>query len=338
MHEWWADDPNECFWLEVTDRNDLGANLQAPEADGAGRENWRYALFKSARVGDVVFHFHKPAEAIVAVSRIAGPWFPKQVLWAAHGTSARSKGTVPHDRPGYAIPLTGFSTLSQPLTLEALRGRKQQLLKLVGEAESQYGTPLYFPFELSARSVRPLQGYAFKLPAAFVLSQIELDVSSPPLLGSTAPVTPAANKGRASGQGFARSSSRQAAVEKRAMEEAYRYFTKMGFDVTDLSMTHPYDLQAEHGDEVLHVEVKGISGGPETIFLTRNEVAIARKHPDRSVLYILHSIKVRGDGINPTASGGRRRLYWPWKIDDGTLEAMQFRYAPPALQTNKKRG
>ncbi|MET8260733.1 hypothetical protein [Micromonospora sp. NPDC005205] len=44
LNEWWQDDPAECYWLEITDRNDIGANVQALQRDGSGRENWSYAL------------------------------------------------------------------------------------------------------------------------------------------------------------------------------------------------------------------------------------------------------------------------------------------------------
>ena len=39
------------------------------------------------------------------------------------------------------------------------------LAAVLADLKRKYGEPLYFPFELSAkRPLRPLQGYAFKLP------------------------------------------------------------------------------------------------------------------------------------------------------------------------------
>ena len=33
LHRWWEQDPKERYWLEVTDRRDLGADLNAPQTN-----------------------------------------------------------------------------------------------------------------------------------------------------------------------------------------------------------------------------------------------------------------------------------------------------------------
>lgn len=38
---WWANRPEERFWLESTDRPDIGTDLRAPVADDSGEDNWR---------------------------------------------------------------------------------------------------------------------------------------------------------------------------------------------------------------------------------------------------------------------------------------------------------
>jgi hypothetical protein len=43
---WWQNKPSERYWLEATDREDIGADLKAPNADASGRGNWRYTLFR----------------------------------------------------------------------------------------------------------------------------------------------------------------------------------------------------------------------------------------------------------------------------------------------------
>ncbi len=37
VNEWWAGEPAEHFWMEITDRPDVGNNLIAPQLDGGGR-------------------------------------------------------------------------------------------------------------------------------------------------------------------------------------------------------------------------------------------------------------------------------------------------------------
>lgn len=165
---WWAGRPEERFWLESTDRPDIGADLRAPLADDSGGDNWRYTLFREARGGDLVFHYDKRQSAITSVSRIAGAPVPQPIVWAARGSYARDRGAEPAELDGYAIPLDDHRLLSRALTLETLRSDAEAVRGLHDGLKAEIRGPLYFPFELSDRPIRPLQGYAFKLPAAFV--------------------------------------------------------------------------------------------------------------------------------------------------------------------------
>ena len=56
IHCWWLDRPDERYWLEVTDRPDLGINLKAPQVNERGAEFWN-SLLRHVRPGDVVFHY-----------------------------------------------------------------------------------------------------------------------------------------------------------------------------------------------------------------------------------------------------------------------------------------
>ena len=35
INDWWADDPNERYWIEITDRQNLGDNVIAPQLAGS---------------------------------------------------------------------------------------------------------------------------------------------------------------------------------------------------------------------------------------------------------------------------------------------------------------
>ncbi|WIW88082.1 hypothetical protein K3M67_14135 [Sphingobium sp. V4] len=166
---WWNEDAGERFWLELTDREDIGVDLRAPVSNSAGRADWRYALFREASAGDVVFHYDGKADAITSLSTIAGPAFEQPIVWAARGSYARERGAQPVEVPGYAIPLRDHQQLPEPVTLERLRAAKSDLVAMTEMIQARHPrSALYFPFELSDRPVRPLQGYAFKLPADFV--------------------------------------------------------------------------------------------------------------------------------------------------------------------------
>jgi predicted RNA-binding protein with PUA-like domain len=173
MNRWWSHEPTERYWLEATDREDIGADLRAPETDESGQDNWRYSLFKDAQVGDVVLHYDKrpSSNGIVGWSLVSDRPFAAPIVWAARGTYARDKGINPRERPGFVVPLSDFHKLPAPVTLDQIRSMEDRLRALMAELERDYGKPLYFPFELSnKRPIRLLQGYAFKLPRRFLQS------------------------------------------------------------------------------------------------------------------------------------------------------------------------
>ena len=81
------------------------------------------------------------------------------------------------------MPLAEHRELSTPLTLAVIRTAKPELKAIVDRLGTAHRKPLYFPFELSDRPVRPNQGYSFKLPADFVdafpaLARISTNVHS----------------------------------------------------------------------------------------------------------------------------------------------------------------
>ena len=59
INEWWAADSGQRFWMEITDRYDLGADLFAPTTDGRGRPYWGYELITYVQPGDIILHWHK---------------------------------------------------------------------------------------------------------------------------------------------------------------------------------------------------------------------------------------------------------------------------------------
>lgn len=164
INRWWVGGADEVFWLEVSARGaDLGIDLNAPATDERGeRPHWSYALIDEVAEGEVVVHYDRDAHAIVAWSIAVGSPWADTVVWGARGTSARAQNIQPHERPGRRLSLNGPFLLAQPLSLDRIRKMKPQLERMRVPSG-------YFPFELGRfRPPRPLQGYLFKLPAAFV--------------------------------------------------------------------------------------------------------------------------------------------------------------------------
>jgi hypothetical protein len=85
INKWWETDSKEIYWLESTDRDDLGANLHAPQFDDTGRDNWRYSLILESQPGDIVYHYYRPSKAIVARSCVTRPPATENVWKLPHG-------------------------------------------------------------------------------------------------------------------------------------------------------------------------------------------------------------------------------------------------------------
>jgi hypothetical protein len=133
---------------------------------------------------------------------------------------------------------------------------------------------------------------------------------------------------RGGGQGFQLNQDAKVAVEVHAMNEAAEFY-RPDWAVEDVHGTESYDLICRRGGEVKHVEVKGTTTDGAEVILTPNEVRHAREYPC-TALFILSSITVeRAEDGSVTATGGQRHLYDPWRLDDGTLMPLGFRYQVP---------
>jgi len=128
-------------------------------------------------------------------------------------------------------------------------------------------------------------------------------------------------------QTFSASPERKKAVEMHAMDAARAYFEARGYAMKNTSANRPYDFLGDKNGEHLFIEVKGTSSNGEKVFLTRNEVAHARKHP--SALFVLANIDVTWSQGKPMPSGGVHRVSHPWHVDDGVLTPMTFEHRPP---------
>ncbi len=165
IDSWWDEDLSELYWLEVTERPDIGADLRAPQKNGSSDDYWSYSLVREVKDGDFVLHYRKADHTIRHWSRASGGWWEDDIFWGARGTAGRSH--EPFDRPGWVHGLEGPFPLQTPVTLQELRHAEPALRNIRNSLRSLHGDPLYFPFEIGdRRPLRAAQGYLFKLPAA----------------------------------------------------------------------------------------------------------------------------------------------------------------------------
>lgn len=166
INQWWSSNSQEEYWIEVTDRYDIGVNLKSPQYNENGEEFWGYSLIKYVKAGDIVFHYDKKVQAIKSKSIATGNFWEDKITWAARGASARDAGITPHIRAGWYLGLENFEILDNPLELSTIRQNQNEILRQLNELKHK---PTYFPFAFSKlRDIRPLQGYLFKLPYFFV--------------------------------------------------------------------------------------------------------------------------------------------------------------------------
>lgn len=136
-------------------------------------------------------------------------------------------------------------------------------------------------------------------------------------------------RGTDPGQGSLTDSATRRAIEWHAMCHAMRHYKGQGWRVEDVSARSSYDLRCTRGAEILRVEVKGTTRSPESVQVTRHELATARKH--HVALYIVHSIRLRstGDGLRP--SKGTVLHIDRWDVDAGRTEILTARWYLPRV-------
>jgi hypothetical protein len=98
---WWEGDPTERYWSEITDRDDIGADLKCPQTDEGGSRYWSYDLIHGVWPGDIVFHYSTPRRSFVGASVAGGPVEERPIVWVPHGTVGRSKRGERAPRPGW---------------------------------------------------------------------------------------------------------------------------------------------------------------------------------------------------------------------------------------------
>ncbi len=135
------------------------------------------------------------------------------------------------------------------------------------------------------------------------------------------------------GQGFRVNAEDRKALEEYGMEQAEAYFRKKGYAVEDVSRTESFDFLCRKGTSELRIEVKATTTDGNTILLPPNEANLAARNDGKSVLFVLHSIRLE----NGRASGGRQRVLWPWRFSWDNAKPTGYVYQlPPENRTTPR--
>lgn len=286
MPDWWEGNPREQYWCEISGRTDPGADLKCPKTQEDGGPDWSYDLILQVQPGDIVFHYSTRRKAYIAASVAGGPVDARDIIWAPHGTSGRSKKEVRTLRPGWWRPLYGFTVAQAPLTLAELHNPIDDAwIRGWIDRKEQHGR-VASPFQRYPRELRGAQGYLTKMPADFVerwgqLSQLANSIQVvQDVVATASPTTTAQIDQSAAPQLTPRlknDSDYQAVItagvqqrtrsHERLVRNAVEWLQGQGATV---STPHPIDMVLE-GSPLLIVEVK-IVGQRSALFAVREAI------------------------------------------------------------------
>ena len=250
------------MFMEITRRDDIGADLKAPSAARGGVATASYVLVPLVRPGDVIIHYDSRREAIVGVSMAASSAEPAPIYWVSRGSYARRAGEqapLAAGHPGRARPVPGADS---PVTLAEIRKHRDELLALRERIQARAsGQPIYFPWIPYQDTLRTFQSYLVKMPREAislfpqlraVVDQAEARSSglvlASPVEQAEEAVKDAAGKvaRRGRGQGFQLDQEVKVAVEAHAMNMATEFYGQ-AWNVEDVHGSESYDLICRRG-------------------------------------------------------------------------------------------
>jgi hypothetical protein len=163
---WWEGNSEERYWCEITARNDIGEDLHCPQTDDRGKDYWSYSLIKQIRPGELVYHYSITLKAFVGISRANGTLVETTKDWTSRAGTERPRLREHGTRPAWKVPLKGYVSAANPLTLQDVR-TDQDWVRAWIEAKGKSGA-VAAPFQLYPKQLRANQGYLTKMPAEFV--------------------------------------------------------------------------------------------------------------------------------------------------------------------------
>lgn len=313
---WWDGDATQRYWMELVSRPNWGTELISPDEG-------RYSHMWDVREGDVVFHWLGVSHAGAGKSGIYG-----HSLVIGRPEPAPENQWRSTTGPGVRVPLGDFVPAA-PLLLRELEKSANEISAIKNRLITDYGSPVYFPFQDGRGGFRPREAYLAKVPKAVVDIIAGLRPESgwgglEQLLVSSQ--AEGRNGVKQAYAGFCADPILKKAIEIRAVRQAIAYYAASGFSVEDVGARESYDLRVIRGDEIRHVEVKGSQGHVQKVILTRNEVTHANDF-DRTDLVVVADIRWerRLDGSISTEDGVMS-VHPDWRPSPENLKPLSYEY------------
>ena len=122
------------------------------------------------------------------------------------------------------------------------------------------------------------------------------------------------------------------AIELYAMKKAFDYYKSQGYAASDVSNKRNlgYDILCERPGSTRYVEVKGTQNDGWCVFVTHNEVKVAKAKPVD--LFIVNNINHKFDTeeLEYKCEGGEVKIISPWKPNSSKsfLKAIEYKFCP----------
>jgi hypothetical protein len=146
---WWSDMSNEDLWIEISDRDDFGANLThfVEAANGAVLPSYHLAR-DEMNIGDIVFHFDQHWDGIRSWSSVAGSF-------QEHGDA-------------WEVELDGPNRLRPAIPYNRLVDAEVQITEVLDSLPRSREPARHLPFALKSDGLHLAQTYLAKLPRGLV--------------------------------------------------------------------------------------------------------------------------------------------------------------------------
>lgn len=153
INTWWLLDPAERYWMEITQRSDIGKDLKCPM-----RPVWSSRLVSHVRPGDRILHWSKQCVDLK----------PGLIGWSeAIGmpSTLDMSGQDCANGASWFVPLGGLNYFDSPVPSATIREKRPDIFELRKRLETIFGKPVYFPFiQYGEDQIRARQGYLAKFP------------------------------------------------------------------------------------------------------------------------------------------------------------------------------
>jgi hypothetical protein len=327
---WWISEPEQRYWMEITDRPDeeIGTNLHCPAGPVVTDE-----LVGYVQPGDRILHWKKAMGrvpgALVGWSEATRP--PTQMLETHDGREIAC----------FTVPLGGLTPFAQPVTSAQLLPKLDQLMDLRERLRLEHGKHVYFPFVRHIRQGESLiyapQGYSAKFPAELFdlipgIGSARVDTAAlsvddeDAIAEDNRPPGAQAPPGRVT---RIQDPKLRAAIERRSLDVALAYYKSIrGQNPRELGK--PYDIEVTVAGVERHCEVKGSKMSIDAVELTVNEVEHARNCANADLI-VVDRIETTLDETTGEfdTSGGRLRVWLGWTPEDDALKERRFAYSLP---------